>query len=388
MPWPTGNVKCLREEFVRLALQPGTCIKDLCEQFQISRKTGYKWINRIKHSTSPCFSDRSKRPHRIHYQVSSELKEIIIVNRLLHRHWGARKLKAHLINQGIKVKLPSTSTINKILSEEELIHPQERHHAYKRFEYDRPNALWQMDFKGYFSLLNGTECHALTIIDDHSRYLVCLSACEDERLDTVKAVLINVFQRYGLPEKIALDHGSCWRPKNRYKWSELTVWLMRLGIQIIHGKPYYPQGRGKDERLHRTLKLELINNVSMENLVRCQDQFDLWRHTYNHDRPHEALNLKPPITLYEVSSRRFSKKLPTIKYWPDDIIRHVDENGHVCIEGRMIQLTRALRGQKVALRLASDEDKLNIFFCQQLIKSINKPKKPLKQGKHVTHVDD
>ena len=383
MSWNNGNKTLLREEFVNLA-KSGTNITQLCYRFNISRKTGYKWINRAKKSSSKNFKDRSCRPHHIVYHVSEEIKDLLISTRCLNPHWGAKKIKAYLINRHIVSHLPATSTINKILSIAGLmkIHQHQRHFAYKRFEYKYPNALWQMDFKGYFSLLNGSNCHPLTIIDDYSRYLLCLTACLNESLENVKPILIKTFSYYGLPDSIVLDHGSCWRTKNQQQWSKLTLWLRRLGIQVIHGKPYHPQTRGKDERLHRTLKVELINDVSMNNLLDAQRQFDLWRHRYNHLRPHEALNLQPPITRYQPSKNHPPKKLEPINYWEDDTIRTIDQNGYIHIDGRHFLLSRSLRGQPVALRPSLDGKNLNIFFCQQKIRSIKMPKLPLKQGRN------
>lgn len=386
MPWIIGDIKLLREEFTRLALQAGASITLLCQQFHISRKTGYKWIARAKQSNHPDFSDHSKRPHHIIHKISKKIQEDVIIARCLHPHWGAKKIKAYLLNRKIVKKLPSLRTIHNILVKEELtnIHKGERHKAYKRFEYAYPNALWQMDFKGYFSLLDGSECHPFTIIDDHSRYLVCLKACIDESMNSVRPALMEAFSRYGLPESMALDNGSCWKPKSRQRWSELTVWLMRLGIQIIHGKPYHPQSRGKDERLHRTLKLELINDISMNNLRDSQRQFDLWRHQYNHTRPHEALNMKPPVTRYQISKRRFyNKPLPPIQYWEDDIIRRVDMNGFLHVAGRNFLLSKALRYQPVALRPSRDGKKIHIFFCQQQIMDIKHPGTHLSQGRGI-----
>lgn len=220
MSWSDGNVKILREEFVRLAAQPGANIRKLCQQFNISRKTGYKWIKRAHQLPSLDFADQSRRPHRITRRVSEEIKERIIITRCLYPHWGAKKIKAHLLNCAAASHLPAIRTINKILAEEELtrIHQGERHTPYRRFEHPYPNSLWQMDFKGYFSLTDGNNCHPLTIIDDHSRYLICLTACINQDFKTVQPILIKIFSRYGLPDAIALDHGACWKPKSRQQW--------------------------------------------------------------------------------------------------------------------------------------------------------------------------
>src|ERR1700677_908377 len=208
MPWMNGDAKLLREEFVHLATQPGANVSQLCQQFQIRRKTGYKWIDYSRQPTSKNFADHSKKPHHIVHHVSQETKEQIIATRCVYPHWGAKKIKAYLLNRHVANHLPSIRTINKILAQEELmkIHHNERHFAYKRFEHAYPNALWQMDFKGYFSLLDGSNCHPLTILDDYSRYLICLASCTDESLKVVQPLLLKTFSHYGLPDAIALDN--------------------------------------------------------------------------------------------------------------------------------------------------------------------------------------
>lgn len=370
-PWESEEPELLRQEFVRLASTTGANITELCHRFHISRKTGYKWLERSKRSQH--LKDRSRRPKTISYRVPKHIIDKILSARDLHPQWGAKKLRQYLIMQGTHAsELPAHHTVNKILKRHGLITRavSRQHQPFQRFERSSPNQLWQMDFKGYFSLSNGSDCHPLTIIDDCSRFAVCVAACLDEKFNTVKNVLIRVFMRYGLPDELLIDNGACWKPLNRLKYSEITIWLMRLGIVIIHSHPYHPQTRGKNERFHRTLKEELINNISMKNIDDCQKHFDFWRYTYNHQRPHEAIDMKTPASRYMVSARSYPTQLPPIHYPDGDIIRQVDFNGYFYFERLKIRAGKEFRGLPVAIRQSNEFDQWNVFFCQQKIGTI------------------
>lgn len=372
MPWePTIALEKQRKEFVHLAIQPTANKAELCRRFHISRKTGYKWLQRAHRQPSRHLSDRSKRPHHIHYHVSQKMREFIIASRMLHPFWGARKLQAYLLAHG-GLNVPSKTTINALLKKEGFITQSNslKHTPYHRFERSAPNELWQMDFKGYFSLISGGYCHPLVVLDDHSRFLVCLKACGNEQLETVRTALIEAFNLYGLPCAMLMDNGACWKPLNHLKYTEFTIWLMRLGIQVIHIHPYHPQTQGKVERVNRTLKTELLNGISLKNIIDCQKQFNLWRYSYNNERPHESLNLQTPVQYYEISPRRYPKQLLPLRYLEGDIIRHVDMNGYIYFKKAKIMLGKAFRHLSVAVRPSQKPKEWHIFFCQQIVKTI------------------
>jgi transposase InsO family protein len=266
-----------RLEFVMLAQRPGTNLRALCRAFNISAKTGYKWLARFQEQGQDGVANQSRRPSTSPNRSSAELEIRVLTLHEAYPHWGSRKLHALLPEHLPK---PHPSTIDAILR---------RHHrhvlpsvsapqaALKRFEHEAPNLLWQMDFKGHFALTDGRagRCHPLTILDDHSRFAVCLAACSRETADTVQATLTATFRRYGLPERITCDNGPPWGAVKQ-GLSRLEIWLIRLGIRVSHSRPYHPQTQGKDERFHRTLKRELLERNGFNSIPICQTAFDQW----------------------------------------------------------------------------------------------------------------
>jgi hypothetical protein len=219
-----------------------------------------------------------------------------------------------------------------------------------------------MDFKGHFATAAG-RCHPLTVLDDHSRFALGLFACGDEQEATVRAHLTELFRRYGLPERVLCDNGSPWGTSGSgQRYSALGVWLLKLGIRLGHGRPVHPQTQGKDERFHRTLKAEVIQGQDFADLVACQRRFDPWRQVYNHERPHEALGMAVPASRYRVSARLFPEVLPEWEYGPGDAVRKVSCDGTISFRGRPIELGKAFRGERVALRPTVEDGVFGIYF--------------------------
>jgi transposase InsO family protein len=210
--------------------------------------------------------------------------------------------------------VPAASTIGAILQRCGRIAPEEseKHRAYKSFEADEPNELWQIDFKGHFPLRLGGRCYPLTVLDDHSRFLLGLRACADQRSQSVEAALTMILRCYGLPKKMIFDNGSPWGSGALRPYTALGVWLLRLGIKVSHSRPYHPQTLGKDERLHRTLKAEVLRE-ELADQASAQRAFDAFRERYNHYRPHESLGQKPPVTRYRPSEREYPERMSPIE---------------------------------------------------------------------------
>jgi len=372
MPWKQSSAMSLRHEFIHFAMTANANIRQLCRRFTISPKTGYKWIERFRDGGIGELSDRSRRPHHSPLRTSTEIEQLIVELRKQHPVWGARKLRARLLALGHQ-QLPSPGTITAILYRHGCIDPleAEKHQAFKRFEAAAPNLMWQMDFKGYFSLSQG-RCHPLTILDDFSRFSLALFACSNQTLQTVQKLLITTFRRYGLPLRLLTDNGGPWGSSGYDAYSVLGVWLMRLGIYLSHSRIYHPQTLGKDERFHRTLKTELIARRSFSSLEECQNHFDRWRHLYNFERPHQALpQMAVPASRYQPSSRSYPESLPPIDYNTYDIVRKVDDKGDVSFHGRNFRIGKAFAGYPVALRLTLTRDIYNVFFCHQQIAKIS-----------------
>jgi len=371
MPWKEATEMSLRVELVTEALQEGANIRQLCQRFGISRKTAYKWIKRYQDGGVEDLIDRSRRPLHSPMKSNPEVEKVVVEMRQEHPVWGARKIQARL--KALKKPIPAShNTITAILHRHELIESQEsiKHTAYRRFERDAPNQLWQMDFKGYFSLQSGGFCHPLTVLDDHSRFLIGLQACPNEKSITVKERLTALFQAYGLPERMLMDNGSPWGTDPDSRYTILTVWLMRLGIAISHGRPYHPQTQGKDERLHRTLIAEVLRDLEPVDLPTCQTSFDAWRYLYNYERPHESLDLEPPSSRYQASPHPFPEKLPLVTYDEHEIIRKVDSAGRISFLNRAIRVGKAFRGFPVAIRKSELERLYEVYFCSQKVVNI------------------
>jgi hypothetical protein len=241
-----------------------------------------------------------------------------------------------------------------------------------------------MDFKGHVPLQGGAPCYPLTIIDDHSRFSPCLAACADERGPTVKAHLEVAFRHYGLPEAMFVDNGNPWGCQSEEPWTKFTVWLLKLGVRVIHSRPYHPQSRGKNERFHRSLKAELMALKRWRDLAHAQRDFDAWRRLYNYDRPHEALGQKPPASRYRPSARTMPAQAAAPEYDEGEIIRRVSSTkAYVSFMGRLWKVPQAFCGETLAIRPLSTDGQYGVFFAAHQIANID-----LTNTQTVSHVSE
>lgn len=373
MTWKVCDSMSQKLEFVELARADGANVSELCRRFSISRKTGYKWLNRVEQQGLEGLKNRSSRPLTMPVKTLDAIERLVLDVREQHPFWGGRKIKARLRALG-HLGLPAPSTITEILRRHGKISEaaSEARKADQRFERPTPNELWQIDFKGQFPMTNQQDCYPLTILDDHSRYVVCLSACTGPDHDTVKDRLRAVFQRYGMPQAMYSDNGPPWGSLNSLcGHTRLTAWLMRLDIKVIHGRPYHPQGRGKEERFHRTLKLELLQDRHFDDLPHAQSKFDPFRAMYNHERPHEALGLDVPASHYRMSQRAFSESLPEFEY-PDRFERRrTNPMGQFQFKGRTVKTSEAFCSQTIGLAATRESHLWDAYFCHFRIGEFN-----------------
>ncbi len=368
MGWRERSVVDLRHEFVMLVSSEGANVRELCRRFGISPQTGYKWLRRFRREGRVGLADRSRRPKASPARTPAAMVALVLEQRARSNDaWGGRKIRRRLTDLG-HASVPSASTITAILRRHGKLDEVEaaKHAPWRRFEHAAPNALWQADFKGHFAIAQG-RCHPLTVLDDHARYALGLDACANERGATVAALLRAIFRRYGLPRAMLFDNGPPWGDPGGAPFTVLTVWLIELGIRIIHSRPRHPQTLGKDERFHRTLKAEVIRHRHFADLADCQRAFDRWRHVYNHERPHEALDLRVPARRYRPSPIGFPETPPAIVYAPADHLRKVQSGGWVHFQGRTFRLSTALHGKPVALRPTTQDGLFTVHFCHQTI---------------------
>lgn len=381
MPWREVSAMEQRREFVRLAIQEGANRRDLCRRYGIHPSTGYKWIQRRQANQE--LAERSRRPHSSPKRTTADLEERILAVRDAHPAWGARKIASCLERAGHSP--PALSTIHEILRRTGRITPSRGGQpASQRFEMSAPNLLWQMDFKGWVRVGNNVQCHPLTVLDDHSRFDLCLQACADQRDETVRDRLQTSFRHYGLPDAIFVDNGSPWSDSSGERWTRFSVWLLKLGVSVIRSRPYHPQSRGKNERFHRTLDAEVFALRCFRDLAAAQGAFDTWREVYNFERPHEALDQQVPASRYRPSPRLLPDRLPSPEYDSSDVVRSVSTTkSYVSFKGRLWKVPQAFGGERLAIRPLSIDGKYGIFFAAHQIATID-----LTDGKSVGHVSE
>ena len=381
MPWGAMSIMDQRREFVRLATQDGANRRELCRRFGIHPQTGYKWIDRW--TSSGELADRSRRPHSSPGQTDPAIEQRVLSIRDAHPAWGARKIVHCLGREGVAA--PAASVVHAILRRNDRITPPAGGAAaHQRFEKEAPNLLWQMDFKGWIRLDNNGRCHPLTIIDDHSRYSIGLRACADEQGQTVQGQLESIFQHYGLPDAFFVDNGTPWGDSSGQRWTRFGVWLLKLGIELLHSRPYHPQSRGKNERFHRTLKAEVLAFRRFRDLASVQRALDVWREIYNFERPHQSLDQQVPASRYRPSQRTMPKRLPVVEYDHGEVVRLVPKTkDYISFKGRLWKVPQAFSGEHVAIRPISQDGRFGIFFAAHQIAVID-----LTNPKCVGHVSE
>lgn len=356
MPWKVSHVMNERMKFV-MRLENGERMTDLCEELGISRKTGYKFLQRYRDAGPIGLLDESRRPHTLARKFPEEIKQHVIQAKKEHPTWGSKKLYVELEQQNGGIKLPCGGTIHAWLDQNGLVKKRGR----KRYKSDlhrsvggvsnEPNDIWCADFKGEFRVGDGRYCYPLTISDHYSRYLISCEGLESTNGLGSRGVFEFAFRQYGLPSAIRTDNGSPFACRGLGGLSKLSIWWLRVGIKIERIEPGHPEQNGRHERMHLTLKQETTRPAG-KNLLRQQERFDGFVDEYNTKRPHEALDMKVPAEIYKPSVRLYPEEIPEPEYPLHDIVRVVSPGGLVSFIGRnrAFHLGVALSGEKVGLR--------------------------------------
>ena len=336
----------------------------------MSRGYGYKWLQRWRAKGEAGLEEQPRRPHMSPQRSSKAVEAAVLAVRKEHPAWGGRKIAAVLKRAGLTP--PAASTVTNILRRCDMDLGVFGGGAkpFIRFEHERPNDLWQMDFKGHVAMQGG-RLHPLTVLDDHSRFAIEIGACGNEQTNTVKTRLKSAFQRYGLPWRMAVDNGPPWGDSAANQITPLTVWLIERGIRVSHSTPLHPQTLGKAERFHRSLKAEVLPGSCFATLGQAQSALDAWRSLYNTKRPHEALGMAVPADRYRLSPRPYAGDTPPFQYAPHDLLRIVQAHGIASLNNQRVRIARALRGKTIAFRPTAKEGTYNIFFRRQFIKKID-----------------
>ena len=353
MPWKECSVMDERLRFVARVLE-GEAMTEVCRAFGISRKTGYKIFKRYKEHGLEALSDRSRRPVRYANQLPPQIESLIVGCKQNKPHWGARKIRELLVRRlRGEMRVPANSTIHACLHRHGLVKPigRPRHHATGTPLSSglAPNDLWCADFKGEFKLGNGQYCYPLTVTDHASRFLLLCEALESTREDLAITAFEQLFQERGLPQAIRSDNGVPFASPNAlFNLSKLSVWWLRLGIEIERIRPGHPQQNGRHERMHLTLKKEATRPPGMNSLQQ-QARFDIFQQEFNTERPHEALAMQCPAEVYATSPRSFSG-LPELTYPLHDRDVLVTACGRICLHRKKINVSTVLAGQRLGIK--------------------------------------
>jgi transposase InsO family protein len=361
-----------RLKFV-LRLEAGERMTDLCKEFGISRKTGYKMLERHERLGLVGLQDESRRPERIPHRMNGEIEDLLLEARQAHPTWGPRKLRAWVLSKQPGLRLPAPSTIGDLLKRKGLVQVRRRVrntplHVAPLRQAGAPNDLWCADFKGQFRLGNGKYCYPVTITDQCSRYLLACEAQESTEAEGAKEAFAWAFREFGLPLAMRTDNGTPFASNGIAGLSKLSVWWMRLGIMPERIEPAHPEQNGRHERMHLTLKIETTRPAA-SNMLLQQERFDRLREIFNHERPHEALDQRPPASCYTPSSRRYPDKLEEPEYPLHDFVRAVSVSGHLRMGGRKglnIFIGTALSGERLGLREIDEERWLISFMTLDL----------------------
>ncbi len=356
MPWK--NVTPMEEiiRFVMLAQSERFTVTELCEQFGISRKTGYKHLERYAVDGLKGLQLRSHRPHRFPQRTEEAVTALILSERRLHRTWGPKKLHRVLeVKHGIESP-PARSTIGEILRRHGLSVQRRRKPGLYVALNDGltvptgPNHVWTVDFKGWFVLGDGQRCDPLTVCDRYSRYLLACRARLNQQFKGTLQAFKDLMRQAGLPEIIRVDHGSPFASIGLGRLSSLSIWWIEQGIAVEFTHPASPQDNGSHERMHRDLKAEAINPPSA-NLAAQQRRFERWQHTYNYERPHESLNQQRPCEFYQPSARRLNENDKPLLYTGDFEVKKISSSGFLAHEGKQYHVGEAFAHKRVGLRL-------------------------------------
>lgn len=363
MSWDERTVEQMREEFVRRVLAQEASKAALCREYGISRPTGDKWLERFLNGES--MSDRSRAPRTVPGRIDPELEDEIVAFRKKHPAIGAVKLRKIMENQG-HTNLPCAKTFNNIFHRHGLIEREASQAAtpHQRFEKSVPNEMWQADFKGHFAMKNGYRCHPLNILDDHSRFNLCIEALQGETFEDVKPVMERIFREYGLPFSFLCDNGNPWGTSQSLGYTRFEVWLMELGILTLHGRIRHPQTQGKEERFNGSLTKECLKYHQIRDLTDAQQIFDEYRTFYNDVRPHFSLNLDVPQMHYRPSDREMPDQIEPWEYGSEYKLCKVKENGYFNYKGQGYFLSEAFGGKQIAVRESHLPGQITLVFRQ------------------------
>jgi transposase InsO family protein len=375
MPWQEMSLMDQRLQFVA-AYQRGFCsMKELCARAAVSRKTGYKWLERYEELGAAGLAERSHAPHVCPHRIEPTVAGLFLAARRSHPTWGPGKLRQYLAprHRGVE-EWPAISTIADLLKRNGLVHRRRRrrsplHPGAVAIHTTEANDLWTADFKGQFRTRNGIYCYPLTIADQHTRFLLRVQGLLSVKVAGARTVFERTFREYGLPVAIRTDNGVPFANTGLHGLTQLSVWWLRLGIQHQRIRPASPQENGAHERMHRTLKAETTRPPAID-LVRQQRIFTSFQREYNEERPHAALNGATPSSQYTPARRAFPSTLPALEYPSHFLVKRVTSAGTIRFKHKLLFLASALHTHHVGLDESADGI-WSLYLGQVLLGYIN-----------------
>lgn len=367
MPWKEQDIMDARRAFIREYLEGDMSFQALCESYEVSTKTGYKWRHRFMEGGYPALADMSRRPHRHSKQLTEDEICKVIKLKQSFGHFGPKKV-CDLYNRSHSKEV-SLSSVERVLNKAGYIQKRKKRkissleHKSMILEANQPNDIWTIDFKGHWKGKGGSKCEPFTVVDQYSRYILHCQPIAKGDTEHVKSVFIRLFKKYGLPEVIKSDNGSPFAhglsPRGI---TRLSNWLMSLGILIHRIGPAKPYQNGKHERMHKDLK-QLVQKGPRLTLKEYSAALDMFRREYNKQRPHEGIDMKFPAELYNKSKRKYQAPSKDIIY-PDDLqIRRVTRQGQIGYSGDKYTISDTLTGYFVGIK--DDENKAAVYFCNE-----------------------
>jgi transposase InsO family protein len=379
MPWSKTDPMTERLRFVTTLRKHKSSFRGLCAAFGIAPKTGYKWLHQFEAAGPDGLRDRSRRPLSNSRTISKAVAKRLVDLRRQHADWGPKKLVLWLERFEPRWEVPSASTVGELLKRRGLVEPRKLRHQNKRprteplRHADKPNAVWAMDFKGWFRLGDGSRCDPLTITDAFSRYLICCkagTAVGDSVAKDVWASLIRAFKDLGMPTAIRVDNGQPWAaPKGQLGLTKLAVQILKADIALERIAPGRPDQNGRHERFHLTLKRATCQPASA-TMKAQQAEFDRFQREYNEERPHEALRNRTPSDLYKSSRRPFPARIEEPEYPSWFEVVTANSQGNVTVRGRQFFISQAVRNERLGFA-EIEEGCWEVYFCRLLLGRIH-----------------
>lgn len=370
MPWhQTDRVK-ERLQFVVQVQQRVFTTSELCERYGVSRETGYRLLRRYEQEGVDGLKDRSHAPKHCPHRIGEEIQALLLASRRAHPKWGPRTILEVVGRDRPGLALPAASTVGDLFSRAGLIERRRRQRRWRHpgrtvVPVRAANDLWTTDYKGEFRLRDGTLCYPLTIADASTRFLLACEGLSSTAYGQARAVFERVFRSYGLPRAIRSDNGPPFATKAVAGLSRLSVWWTKIGIQHDRIAPGHPEQNGSHERMHKTLGQMAVRPASTDGQVQ-QERFDAFRAEYDWVRPHHALGMQTPGSLYSASERELPPRLPAPEYAGHYTVRQVRANGIFNFRDRGFFLSELLAGERIALEEIED-GVWSIYFYDLLL---------------------